>query len=188
MKPVKKKFRVQHLFIGFIILIGICHLSSCSTLSLKFTAGELNEKLEKEFPVTQSYFQVFSFTLANPRVRLEPNSTVIKLNLDADLSSPLIQGGSATRGTLLVSTEISYDPETKNLILTNCQLESVQFDGLPDLYALKIRAALNEIAKDYINAIPIHTLASGASSKTAAKNLVKNVAIQNETLIVTLGF
>lgn len=130
---------------------------------------------------------MFKITFKNPEVMLLDVSDKVKIGLDAILNIKIKGQSKPLRGSAEVISGIDFDTDSGKFFLTDCQIEKLHVDGIPDKYISKLNKVANMAAKELHYKYPVYTLRAKDAKTTAAKLLLKKVVVSNGAVIITLG-
>lgn len=153
----------------------------------RFTESQLQEKLNAKLPLTKSYLFIFQVTLDHPRVKLANGSDRVAAGLDVLLNIRIGDEQQPLGGTLDVTGSVKYVPERGEFFLTDPAVEHLAVQGVPDKYAEKVNSVIAAALAGYFADHPLYTLQVSDTKQAAAKLVLKNVAVENRELVVTLG-
>ena len=151
------------------------------------TQNQIDEVLQKKFPVTKSHLMVFSITYSNPSLTLLPESHRVEVGLDAELNIMLPKETKKCSGTILVTTTLTYHDDSKQFFLSNPDINKLTIQGIPQNHIDKITRFASIAAREKLQEIPVYTLTAVDAKQTAAKLLLKDVQVRNNELHATLG-
>jgi hypothetical protein len=153
---------------------------------IKLTADEIQEKLDKAFPVTQRYLLVFELTLADPVVQLTEGSDRIGFGLSAGTNVRV--EGKNVEGRAIMSTALEYDPERGALFLAEPRVESLKMPVLPEEYEDDVLVAANLAASKYLKHYQVYKLKEADFKQRMAKAFLKNVVVRDGAVRLTFAF
>ena len=160
------------------------------TIDIEIAQQELQQKLDKKFPIKKTYSLVVilgDVVCQNPRVVLTEGSDRVGAGLDVVVTLQLRDGPKSFQGSFDVTFGIDFNPETGQLFLTDMQFVHMDLPGVPDVYVSRIRQAATSVAQDVLKDIPVYQLTAKDAKTTIAKLIVKGAVVRNGALIVTLG-
>ena len=166
---------------------GTVYYFSGKEYIFRFSANQIQEKINAKLPLTKSYLFIFQVTLDKPRVALEDRSRRVKAGLDIVLN---IQAGNEPKplgGSVDVSGGVRYSPQTAEFFLTDPIIERLAVQGVPELYTQKVNSVLTQALAEYYASHPIYTLKATDTKQAAARLVLKDVIIDKGELVVTLG-
>ena len=153
----------------------------------RFSESDIQNTLEKSLPLTKTYLFIIQVTLENPRVQLENGSSRVNAGLDVVFNITVDQSLEPLGGSVDVSGGVRYVSETGQFFLTDPLVEHLEIQGIPDLYTEKINSALSKALSEYYLKNPIYTLSALDAKQAAVRLVLKNVIVENQELMITLG-
>ncbi|MGR8929869.1 MAG: DUF1439 domain-containing protein [Gammaproteobacteria bacterium] len=172
-----------------ILLTSICayYYFSKSAYEIRITEDQIREKLASQLPLTKRYFFIIELTLANPRVSLTNGSSRVTAGLDAELTIKITNPPTPLKGTIDISSGISYRSETGEFFLTDPKIENLQMQAIPDKFQAQIEQAVSIALTEYFDKNPVYTIRKSDAKQAAIRLVLKNVVVENNELVVTLG-
>ena len=90
-------------------------------------------------------------------------------------------------GNVVMSSGVDYDSDKGTIYLTDIRVEQLNILPLPQSLVERVTSVINGISTDVIERVPIHTLKQEKWKQRAIKWVLKDVAIADNELLVTLG-
>jgi hypothetical protein len=153
----------------------------------RLTESQIQEKLNKNLPLTKSYLFIFQVTLDNPRVTLTNGSKRVGAGLDVILNIQIGNESKPLSGSIDVSGGVKYLPDKGQFFLTDSVIENLKVEGVPAKYTEKVNSVLTKALAIYYAEHPIYSLRASDVKQAAVRLVLKDVIIQNSELVVTLG-
>ena len=153
----------------------------------RFSETDIEETLEKSLPITKTYLFIIQVALEDPRVRLENGSSRVNAGLDIVLNITVDQNPEPLGGSVDVSGGVRYVSETGEFFLTDPNIEHLQIRGISDGYSEKVNSALTKALAEYYSENPIYTLNAFDAKQATVRMVLKNVIVENQELVITLG-
>ena len=169
------------------VVMAVFYYFSGQEYVFRFTQAQLQEKLNTKLPQTKTYLLIFQVTLDQPRVALTNGSKRVGAGLDILLN---LQVGNATKplgGSVDVSGGIRYTAATGEFYLDDPVIERLRVQGIPELYATRVNTALTKALAEYYQEHPIYSLKATDTKQAAARLVLKDVRVENQELVVTIG-
>ena len=160
------------------------------TVDITLTEDEINDALADSFPITESYVDILSVTLASPRAELTDGSDKMLVDLDAavNLNVPVVDIDETVTGSVRVETGIGYNSSTGEIVLKEPGLLETSIDGIPDEYLEIATAVADDVLRLALDGFPIYKIEPEDFEATLASILVDDVRIEDGLLVVTLRF
>lgn len=176
------------LLCGLLLAVaGYLHYRS-ENFELRISEQQIRQKLAEKLPLEKTYLYLFELTLENPRVDLLEDTGRIAAGLDIRLR---IKGGAedqVLRGTVDASGTLRYTAAEGQFYLTNPEIERLSVTGLPEKRAAQLRSVIETALSEYYADNPVYQLKSDDIKQAAAKLVLKNVSVDGNDLVVTMGF
>lgn len=154
---------------------------------VRISESEIQEMMQEALPFTKTYLFIFKITLDNPRVELANGSDRIKAGLDIVLNIQLGKDGIPLSGSADLSGGVLYEPIDGSFYLTNIEVEQLSIQGVPEEYTDRVASVVGAALADYYSTRPAYQLESDDLKQAAALLVLRDVNIENNELIVTLG-
>ena len=172
--------------LAFVVALGALHCNiTREGIVVTITPEEIQEKLDKAFPITEKYLVVFSLTLADPEVELTEGSDRIGFGLSAKTNVRV--NGEDVTGRANVSTGLRYGPGKGALFLADPRVEGVEMSMLPEKYEDDVRLAANLAAKKFLKEYEVYRLDKSDFKQAVAKMTLKNVVVRDGVLKLIFG-
>ena len=169
-----------------ILLAGLIFFATQRDFTFRFTESDIQGQLADRLPFTKRYLFIFDVTIDEPRVDLVDGSERVTAGADLLLNIRIGESDIPLNGAVDVSGEVDYQSADGSFYLVNPVIESLSIDGLPDSYADKSREVVEAAMSEFYRNRPIYRL-EGSNAKNAGRMLLKDVTVENEELVVTLG-
>jgi len=181
---------VGKLALAIILALLLCAgLSGCDVTSegivVKVTPEEIQEKVDKAFPITETYLLVFKLTLADPVVELTEGSDRIGFSLSAG-TNVSVEGEDLT-GRAKMTAGVRYDRDKGALYLADPKVESLNLSLLPEKYEDDVLVAANLAAKKYLKQYEVYRLDKADFKQVLAKMALKDVVVEEGVLKLIFG-
>jgi len=182
-----KKISLVAIVVVLTVIAGAYFYFSGKEYILRIPENEIQQKMAEKLPLTKAYLFIFRVTLDHPRIELKNGSERINAGLDVILNLKLAEEAKPFGGSIDVSGGIKYAADEGEFYLTDPVIEDLSIQGVPEKYISKATKVLEKALADYYSTHPIYRLKTGDAKQAAAKLILKNVIIENEELVVTLG-
>lgn len=174
------------IFIGVVIAGVAIFWVSKKGLTIPLTESFLNNQLEQQFPIEETYMLIFHLELNNPKVHLDSGSDKLGLMLDAFLRIGT-KGADPYKGNIDVATDLRFDQNKGTLYLVNPEVKDFGVDGIKEKDAQKAIIAVNMALNGLLQDFPIYTLDQTDRAQKAAKMLLKDIKIEHGRLKIVFG-
>ncbi|NEQ96694.1 MAG: DUF1439 domain-containing protein [Cyanothece sp. SIO2G6] len=153
-------------------------------LVIAIPQSEIQQELEGEFPL-QEELMIFATELRNPLVDLDRATERVTVTVETGIR---VRGTSEELiGDAMLSSGVDYNSDKGTIYLTDIRVEQLNILPLPQSLVERVTSVVNGISTDVIDKVPIHTLKTEKWKQWAIKWALKDVAIADDELIVTLG-
>ncbi len=169
------------------LVLGLYIYFSGKEYVFSFSESQIHEKLATKLPLSKKYLIIFEVTLDNPRVTLTNGSDRVAAGLDVILNIWINKNPKPLGGTLDASGGIKYVKNDGEFYLTGPVIEHLSIQGIPEKYLEKANQVLTKAIAEYYESHPIYKLKPTDVKKAAARLVLKNVIIEEQQLVVTLG-
>lgn len=171
--------------IALIVLIcGLGIYLSQRTYTIVIPQEQLQASLEDRFPITKTYFFLFTFQYANPRVILEEDFNRIQAGLDAEVS---IQGSNKPfKGTVLVSGVPFYVRSQGKFIISDARVEKFSVEGVPQAYSGNINQMATVLLREYLDQQPLYQLNQTDLRQSFLKLTLKSIEVKDGNLVAKM--
>ncbi|WP_323844867.1 DUF1439 domain-containing protein [Microbulbifer magnicolonia] len=155
--------------------------------SIRIPEAEIQQNLEKGLPITRQYLAIFELTLDNPRVDLRPDSGRIAAGLDLSLKIMAVDDSRTFSGTVDISGLPQYVAGKGEFYLEDLKIDLLALPDLPERQLERLRLVIEAALSEYYSRHPIYTLKRGKLRQLAARLALKEVSVDGDDLVLTLG-
>jgi hypothetical protein len=120
-----------------------------------FSQAQVQEAVQRKFPLQRTASQIFDVTLADPLVGLAPDRNRITVRLNARLATPFMP--EPVTGVFTLSSQLAYDAPSHSVILLSPTVDNSQLTGDAAQYNQQISAAGAALAAQFLDRYPIYT-------------------------------
>lgn len=167
-----------------IAIILITFILIPKQITVAIPQSEIQEELEDEFPLREELL-IFATELRHPLVDLD--QVTARVTVTAETGIRVRGTRDELIGDVMMSSGVDYDSDKGRIYLTDIRIERLNILPLPQRLLDPLTTVINGISTDIIEKIPIHTLKTRKWKQRAIKWVLKEVAIADDELIVTLG-
>lgn len=158
------------------------------TYQLFIEREQIQAAIDAKLPYDKDFLLVLSLRVKGLTVRLDEGSD--RIGADADLGLNL-QIGTAREplgATARIDTRLRYDQQRFCLYLIEPEVHRASLRGIPDRYTdVALRYARLGI-QHLVNEVPVYTIRDDSLKLKLARAVVKDVAVHNGRVVVTLGY
>lgn len=174
--------------IGALLLGSVAYwYFSGQEYAIRISQQQIDAKLSEKLPFTKTYLSIFQLTLDNPRVELLADSGRIRAGLDLTLNVKINGREKPLGGAVDASAHLKYVASEGQFYLADPVIEQLSIQGLPEKYRDKARAVTELALTEYYKKHPVYRLKPGDVKQAAAKLVLRDVAVENDALVITLG-
>ena len=120
-----------------------------------FSQAQVQEAVQRKFPLQRTASQIFDVTLSNPLVGLAPDRNRVTVRLDARLATPFMP--NPVTGVFTLSSQLAYDASSHSVILLSPTVDDAQVSGEAAQYSQQINAVGAVMATQFLDRYPIYT-------------------------------
>jgi hypothetical protein len=157
------------------------------TVKIHLTQARIAEALARKFPKERTYLKIIKVTYANPRVVMVPEQEKVRVGLDVRVEVGLKGFGKTYQGGAEITTKVGYHPAAYEFYLREAQLEALDIPKLSAKDLELVKNGLNVIADEFVENIPVYRLTQQDTKTQLAKLLLKDLTIQRDEVVATLG-
>lgn len=154
---------------------------------VRIPQAQIQQKLAEKLPLTKTYLQIFQITLDNPRVELLADSGRIKAGLDLALNIRIGPVQKPLGGSVDASGTLKYVAGEGQFYLSDPIIEQLSIQGLPERQEDRARAVIEMALSEYFATRPVYTLKASDTRQAAARLVLRDVSVDGDELVVTLG-
>ena len=180
----------RRVLVSVVFIVSLFALSGCSgagpdagllSYTSKIPTEKINAELLKVTPIKRrSTFGSFAIT----RAAIHPAANDNKVALVARFGLTTFEIPEGVDGTLAASCGLRYDPETKQIFLTDIRPGAIQFGNasLSKYVSKSTRKAIGSIVSKVFGDIPIYQMDSSFTAK-----FVKKVSVYKGDIVIVYG-
>lgn len=166
-----------------IFLFLFLMLGDIYAFSYIITTSELNENIEKKFPLEKKF--LFSkFIFSEPKLQIDEESNLILFSSKVENPSFVLKDGSVPVFTIYAKSSIKYDG--KNIYLQKIKIEKIENEHLSHSLQKKFIIASELLLNIYFSKKPIYKLEDASLSLQTANTMISDVIIQNGVIEVLI--
>ena len=149
---------------------------------------QIQSAIDAKLPYEKDFLLVLTLRITALMVQLEEGSD--RIGADADLGLNL-QVGSAREplgASVRVDARLRYDQQRFCFYIVDPIVQRASLRGIPDRYtALALRYAQLGL-QHLVNEVPVYTIRDDSLKLKLARAVVRDVAVHNGRVVVTLGY
>jgi hypothetical protein len=167
------------------LLLLVCSSAAgcAASYTIRFTAGEIQQALNRKLPISKSKFLVRA-TVQSVEVELREAPDRILLHPQVGLS---IAGQSALAGQALVEGQIRYAPESGEFFFDSAKVVEMTIAGIPESARPVAEELIAKAGEAYLSSTPLYRLKQTDFKHSLARMLLKSVKVRDGQLQVVIG-
>ncbi len=176
-----KKFYTIIILLLVLLLTGCVKNINSNGMTIAIPASQITQSLQEQFPITQNT-QYGKITLKNPKALLQKGSDRITTGTTILYANALIP---TQQGSIYVSGKPYFDVSSGDVYLREPNIERLNINGyqLGNYINGSIKNAVLPIINKVFRRTPIYKV----NTSSIQGSFVKNVRVENGTLLVTFG-
>ena len=173
-----------------LLIAGVAgwHLVRGRTWQVFIERDQIQSAIDAKLPYDKDFLLVLNLRITALRVHLEEGSD--RIGADADLGLNL-QAGSAREplgATARVDARLRYDQQRFCFYIVDPVVRRASLRGIPDRStALAVRYAQLGL-QHLVDEVPVYTIRDDSLQRRLARAVVRDVAVRNGRVVVTLGY
>ncbi|MEO7338374.1 MAG: DUF1439 domain-containing protein [Caldimonas sp.] len=146
-------------------MTGVATLQMSSTVLAGFdfflseysvTRAELQGEMAKRFPLRQRYAELFTVTMRDPQLALDPENNRLGVTALLDIASPLLRE-TGVEGLVSVSSALRYDAAARAVRLDHPRADRIEMKGLSRRDAERLQQIGAVVAQELLRDQALHT-------------------------------
>jgi len=137
-------------------------VAGCAALfgprNVEVSLAQLQQAVERRFPIQRRYLELIDVTVAAPRVLLRPESNRLATEFEVLLGERVFNGQH--RGTIALNYGLRFEPSDNSVRLTNVRVDRFEIEGASALLRQQLDRVGVLLAEQTLNERPIYTLRS----------------------------
>ncbi|ODV40892.1 hypothetical protein AWV79_03040 [Cupriavidus sp. UYMMa02A] len=133
-------------------------LGACGYIGNEYTfsQSQLQSALDRKFPFSKRYLELFDIQLANPRLTFDPARNRVNLQFDATVDNKLFFRQAMT-GRFALDSGLRYDAPSHSVVLQDPQVQQFDVQGMPGQYSRQINALGGILAEQLLQGYALYT-------------------------------
>ena len=133
-------------------------LAACAGLGNEYTfsQAQLQSALERKFPFSKRYMELFDVQLTNPQLVLDAARNRVTVQFDAAIDNRLFFR-QPLNGRFALDSALRYDPASHSLVLQDPEVKQFDVQGLPGQYSRQLNALGGILAEQLLQGYPLYT-------------------------------
>jgi len=143
-----------------VMLTAALLMVGCAALfgprDVEVSQAQLQQAVERRFPIERRYLELLDVTVAAPRVLLRPEANRIATEFEVLVSDRVFHGQH--RGTIALNYGLRFEPSDNSVRLTNVRIDRFDIDGVSAVLRQQLDRVGVMLAEQTLNERPIYTL------------------------------
>jgi len=120
------------------------------------TRAELQGEMAKRFPLQQRYAELFTVTLRDPQLGLDPANNRLGVTALLNIASPVLRP-AGVEGLVSVSSALRYDAPARAVRLVQPRADRIEMQGLSGRDAERLQQIGAVVAQELLRDQALHT-------------------------------
>ncbi|MGJ7542126.1 DUF1439 domain-containing protein [Variovorax sp. LT1R16] len=186
--PTTSRRRLLRALLGATALQApLAALAGFNFFTSEYTIGrdELQAQIAKRFPVRQRYAELFSVSLRDPQLTLDPATNRASISANMTIGSPLLQP-SSVEGMVSVSSALKYDVAALALRLHEPRAERIVLQGLDGRDGERLQKIGGLVAQELLRDYPLRTFKPEELTVGRKTYQIGDITVQRDDIKVAL--
>lgn len=157
------------------------------SLQIRISEAEILAALAPRFPLAQTHFLVLQLELDSPRLRLLEDRNRIAMGIDARLAVSVGRQREPIGASVDLETGLRYVANEAAFYLDQPLITALDVSGVPEKWSERAREVLSAAAGVAVTRTPVYRLKSDDARQAAARMVLRDVRVEGNELVVTLG-
>jgi hypothetical protein len=146
---------------------------------------ELQAEIAKRFPLQQRYAELFTVTLRDPQLGLDPANNRLGVTALLNIASPLLRSGGM-EGLVSVSSTLRYDALARAVRLIQPRADRIEIRGVSGRDAERLQQIGAVVAQELLRDQPLHTFEAKDLTVGGKVYEIGDITVQAEGVTVQL--
>jgi len=149
------------------------------------TRAELQAEMARRFPLQQRYADLFTVTLRDPQLGLDPANNRLGVTALLFIASPLLRP-PGVEGLVSVSSALRYDAPARSVRLDQPRADRIEIEGLTGRDAERLQQIGALVAQELLQGQALHTF--DAKDLTVGNKVyeIGDITVQRDGMTVQL--
>ena len=107
--------------------------------------------------------------------------------MDAELDFKIGKEPESLGGGCVVTAGLEYNQEEQAFYLSDAAFETLEIEGVPQKHLDKVQEAAGKLAQKLVDHLAVYRMKATDAKMSAAKLLLKDVAVENGEIHISLG-
>lgn len=175
------------LLMGSLLSLCACSGILSGEQSVFVSAGKLQDKLDKRFPMERKLLGLVAVTISNPRLSFDPAANRIGTRLQ--LAVPSVMALTpAMNGTVDVAYGLRYEPADNSVRMTQVQIRSVDLKDAQGRSNAQVNSTLARLGENLFQDYTLYKLTPDDLARASQYHYVPSgITVKNNGLDVLLA-
>jgi hypothetical protein len=147
--------------------------------------AELQARLAKRFPLRQRYAELFTVTLRDPQLGLDPANNRLGVTALLNMASPLLRP-AGVEGLVSVSSALRYDAPARAVRLVQPRADRIEMQGLSGPDAERLQQIGAVVAQELLRDQALHTFDAKDLTVGSKVYEIGDITVQQDGIKVQL--
>ena len=155
------------------------------------TYSELNERINRRFPVERNIADLVRVTLLRPALAPVASSSpgeasrlAITVDLDVKLPSLVNSTQRSLWGTMRLSGVPRFDSRSQSVVLRDARIDRVRVENMPDALSAALSNTASQLAKEYFEERPLYTLTAQQAERLISRANAPQIEVREDRLVL----
>lgn len=149
------------------------------------TRAELQAEMARRFPLQQRYADLFTVTLRDPQLGLDPANNRLAVTALLNIASPLLRP-AGVEGLVSVSSALRYDVPTRAVRLVQPRADRIEMQGVRGRDAERLHQIGAAVAQELLRGQALHTFAAKDLTVGSKVYEIGDITVQQDGVKVQL--
>ena len=149
------------------------------------TRAELQAEMAKRFPLRRRYAELFTVTLRDPQLGLDPANNRLSVTALLDIVIPLLRP-PGVEGLVSVSSALRYDAPARALRLDQPRADRIEIQGLSGRDAERLQQVGAVVAQELLRDQALHTFDAKDLTVGSKVYEIGDITVQHDGVKVQL--
>jgi len=176
--------------------MALACLAGCSLIpglprDIGVTYFELNERLNRQFPIERNIADLVRVTLLKPNLAPvsgsspgEASRLAITVDMDVKLPSLVNSTQRSLWGTMRLSGVPQFDARSQSVLLRDARIDRVRVENMPDALSAALSNTASQLAKEYLEERPLYNLTAQQVERLRGKSSAPQIEVREDRLVL----
>jgi len=149
------------------------------------TRAELQAEMARHFPLRQRYAELFTVTLRDPQLVLDPANNRLGVTALLNIASPLL-GAAGVEGLVSISSALRYDAPARAVRLVQPRADRIEMQGLSGRDAERLQQIGAAVAQELLRDQALHTFDAKDLTVGSKVYEIGDITVQRDSVKVQI--